>query len=210
METLARDTPAPSRIWLAVALIAWLTVILGYWTALAAHSLTPGTLQAPPSLESADFTISNAGLRHCLVMAVHPKCPCTRASAEQLSRLIARFREQLHCVVLVYKPANESDDWTDTNLIKSLSEQPGTRLLVDVNGQKALKLGMSTSGAVILYSPQGRARYWGGITAARGHAGDNLGADAIASVLNGSPPEDVSQPVYGCHIQGATAKEEQH
>lgn len=41
------------------------------------------------------------------------------------------------------------------------------------------------SGAVILYSPQRVPPNWGGITAGRGHSGDSLGVDAIASVLRG-------------------------
>lgn len=208
METLARGTRAPGQFWLAVTLIAWSTAILGYWTALAAHSLTPGEIQAPPPLDNSPVSIRSDGLRYCLVMAVHPKCPCTRASANELARLLARFQEQMQCVVLVYEPANETADWSDTALVDSLRRQPDTRIIVDIDGRQALGLGMSTSGAVILYSPQGQACYWGGITASRGHAGDNLGADAIAAILKGGKPDFVSQPVYGCHIQWAADSEE--
>jgi hypothetical protein len=134
-------------------------------------------------------------------MAVHPKCPCTRASATELARLIARFHGQLQCVVLVYQPAGESDAWCDTRLVRDLKQQPDTQLISDIDGQQALSLGMSTSGAVVLYSPSGEPCYWGGITAARGHEGDNLGSDAIAAILEGQSPTSISQPVFGCHIQ---------
>lgn len=201
MDTRTGGARAPRRFWLTTALCAWGAVVFGYWGALAAHSRAPGTKRIPPHLSAVSATFQTREHRYLLVMAVHPKCPCTRASSDELARLVSTFQDRLDCVVLVFRPENESDDWTETGFVAALRREPNTRVLVDVEGRQALELGMSTSGSVALYSPQGLPQYWGGITSARGHAGDNLGSDAIADLLRGRQPTSSSQPVYGCHIQ---------
>jgi hypothetical protein len=205
METLAKGARAPGRIWLVGALCAWSAAILGYWGVLAAHSLTPGREQPPPPLRPTHAWIQSAAGRHLLIMAVHPQCPCTRASAENLARLIAKFHDRLECIVLVYRPRAAGDEWSDTDLVASLRQQPNTRIVIDVDGLEALALGMSTSGAVALYSPDGRLRFWGGLTTERGHAGDSLGTDAITEILNGRQPDHISQSVYGCQLRSTEA-----
>jgi hypothetical protein len=53
---------------------------------------------------------------------------------------------------------------------------------------------------VILYDAAGRLRFSGGITAARGHAGDNLGRSAIVELLEGDSPTATATPVFGCSL----------
>ncbi len=57
------------------------------------------------------------------------------------------------------------------------------------------ELGSSTSGQVLLYDPSGRLAFSGGITAARGHVGDNAGSDAIVGLVMGWPVVNTSTAV---------------
>jgi len=201
MNHLTIGVRKSGRVWLPILFIAWFAAVLGLWAWLTTYSLTPGAKFAPPDLRSVRVPFETTGNRHLLVMAIHPKCPCSRASVGELARLASRFRDELNCVVLTYQPHEQSADWIETDLVASARGLPNTMVLIDVDGRDAAALGMNTSGAVVLYSPQGVPQFWGGITIGRGHYGDNLGSDAVISVLDGGQLPQASQPVYGCRIQ---------
>jgi hypothetical protein len=152
-------------------------------------------------LAVAGVPLSTDGTKHLLVMAIHPRCPCSRASVGELTRLLTWHRDQLSCAMLVYQPHDATRDWLETSLVASARALPGTAIVADVDGQYAARLGMSTSGAVVLYSPKGTVEFHGGITPSRGHWGDNLGADAIGTLLAGEEPLRRAAPVYGCPIR---------
>ena len=201
MDAPAIGVSAPSRVLFWVALSTWGAAVVGYWAWLAVYSYSPGRLLAPPTLRQVRMPFAPEGGRHLLVMALHPRCPCSRSSIGELSRLTSKFHDDLKCVVLVYKPGDATDNWLETDLVAVVRQLPDTDVVVDDDGRQALRLGMKTSGSVILYSPQGIPQFWGGITAGRGHFGDNLGSDAISAVMHGQQPTQRSQPVYGCQIQ---------
>jgi len=70
----------------------------------------------------------------------------------------------------------------------------------DDNGDEARRFGAATSGYVVLYDMRGQLLFKGGITAGRGHAGDNAGADAIKSLLRGRSVDMNRAPAYGCSL----------
>jgi hypothetical protein len=183
-----------------VAMATWAVLVVAALGGLAAYSFAPGPQSAPPPRGQFQPSDASNDDRFELVMAVHPKCPCTRASVGELARLVARFPDQLRCTVLAYRPANADADWDETVLIQSARQQPHTTVVFDDEGKHVRELGMSTSGSVILYSPAGKPEYWGGITMARGHAGDSIGSDAIHAILTGRTPDRRTAPVFGCAI----------
>jgi hypothetical protein len=77
---------------------------------------------------------------------------------------------------------------------------PGVNVHEDVDGATARLFGAETSGFVVLYDPRGKLLFKGGITSSRGHAGDNLGEDTIASLLAGQIARSTRTPVYGCSL----------
>jgi len=137
-----------------------------------------------------------------LVFFAHPHCPCTRASAEELNRLMAKCNGKVAAHVLFLSPANLSEDWTKTDLWKSVGAIPGVTVHADRDGAQARLFGAETSGQVVLFSPRGRLLFAGGITGGRGHAGDNAGENALASLLNGDKTRISQTPVYGCELFG--------
>ncbi|QDT73603.1 hypothetical protein I41_27920 [Lacipirellula limnantheis] len=172
----------------------WLVTIVGGFAVLANHSLSPGRQHRPPRHWPAASVIACSATSASLVMFIHPDCPCALASLGELDRLIARHADRLHVSLLVYE---------------RLSNQPrrqpppavnGVSMILDVGGREALRFGAATSGQVALYDAAGLLQFNGGITVARGHAGDSDGTAAIDAILRGEEPAVRQTPVFGCSI----------
>jgi hypothetical protein len=54
---------------------------------------------------------------------------------------------------------------------------------------------------VVLYDPEGRLVYRGGITGARGHSGANAGRAAVVAAIERSPNALDRGPVFGCPLE---------
>src|SRR5207248_10565652 len=130
-----------------------------------------------------------------LVMFAHPRCPCTRASIEELNRLLARCQGKLATRVLFFQPSNYPPEWSRGSLWKSAEAIPGVIAQRDLDGLEARRFGAETSGFVVLYSASGHLLFRGGITGSRGHAGDNTGMEAIISLVNGERAGNSQTPV---------------
>ncbi|MDB6025231.1 MAG: hypothetical protein JWM68_1454 [Verrucomicrobiales bacterium] len=153
-----------------------------------------------PQYWPSDAPISRASDRATLMLFAHPKCPCTRATVEELNRLLARCSHPVATRVFFLKPANAPKDWTETGLWRSAAAIPGVEVKEDPEGKFASQFGASTSGSVLLYDAKGRLLFKGGITSSRGHAGDNVGSDTIVSLLDGNDNGLKQTPVFGCSL----------
>jgi hypothetical protein len=71
---------------------------------------------------------------------------------------------------------------------------------IDEAGREAARFGATTSGHVLLYDRGGRLRFSGGITASRGHVGDNAGRAALLGLLIHGETERERTPVFGCPL----------
>ena len=73
-------------------------------------------------------------------------------------------------------------------------------MVVD-DGREARLFGAATSGQTMVYGRNGHLLFSGGITAARGHYGDNAGASAIGALLEQPTPQSGRKTaVYGCAL----------
>jgi hypothetical protein len=138
--------------------------------------------------------------RDTLIMFAHPRCPCTRASVEELNRLLAQSNGRIDAHVLFFRPPNYPADWSHTELRRTVESIPGITVQDDINDVLARKFGAETSGYVLLYNPEGQLLFRGGITGSRGHAGDNAGGSAIISLALGKGTAITQTPVYGCSL----------
>jgi hypothetical protein len=164
------------------------------------YSLTPGTAGTPPAFWPAQSRLARKLGALTLAMVVHPHCPCTRASIAELEILMAHARGQLDAWVIFLKPRGFNDSWTKTSLWISAAAIPGVSAVVD-DGAEARLFGAATSGQTMIYDRNGRLLFSGGITAARGHFGDNAGASAIAALLEQAAPRAGGKTaVYGCAL----------
>src|SRR5882724_6964427 len=121
-----------------------------------------------------------------LILALHPQCPCSRATVGELARLMAGCQGKLNARVIMLCPAGKPAGWEGTGLWSDSAAIPGVVVTVDPDGQDARRFGAATSGQALLYSADGRLLFAGGITESRGHAGDNAGRSAIAALVLGA------------------------
>lgn len=163
-------------------------------------SLEPGQSPAAASQWPATSALTAPGGKPALVLFLHPLCPCSRATVDELSVLLAKADLPLNVqAVFVGEadggPVEESDLWEQVQAL------PGVTLRKDHDGVEAAKFHSKTSGDAFLFDAAGRLQFRGGLTAARGHAGDNFGVDSIVRILNeGKAASSPSGPVFGCSL----------
>ena len=66
---------------------------------------------------------------------------------------------------------------------------------------EAERFGAETSGHTFLFDPSGRLLFNGGITASRGHSGDNAGESSIVSLINNHTAKIGQTFVFGCSFK---------
>ena len=178
---------------LSIAIVAGMGILWRY-------SLTPGGVGTPRALWPTQSRLARKSGSLTLVMVVHPRCPCTRASIAELETLMTQARGRLNADVIFLKPSGFSDHWTRTSLWRSVVAIPGINAMVD-DGREARMFGAATSGQTMVYDRVRHLLFSGGITAARGHYGDNASESAIAALLERPASHDsLKTAVYGCAL----------
>lgn len=167
--------------------------------ALSHYENTPGRVGVISQVWPAT-QIERAADRPTLVMLAHPHCPCTAASVGELAQIMARLQGRIAAYVLFVKPKGAGRDWDDTSLRRSAEAIPGVKVIFDPDGAEAHRFGAETSGHTFLFGADGRLLFSGGITASRGHSGDNVGESAIVAVVNHQAPTISQTLVFGCSL----------
>ena len=185
--------------------VLWLAAVTGGSLALFNYANTPGRDGCAPRQWVADSAIKHDSGIPTLVMFAHPRCPCTRASIGELNSLMAHCRGKVSANVVFYRPKS-AEQWPESDLWRSAAAIPGVKVRWDDDGIEARRFHAQTSGSTLLYDSQGRLLFSGGITGARGHAGDNAGHAAVAALLLGSVPDLTKTPVFGCALTGSESK----
>jgi hypothetical protein len=183
-----------------LSVLLWLAVVGGGFFILWKYENTASGATTPPARWPIKSAIQRDFNKPTLVMLAHPRCPCTRASLGELARLMAVSQNKVTVYVLFFKPAEFSADWEKTDLWYSAERIPGVVVLSDENGAEAKRFQATTSGQVVLYNAEGQLRFNGGITASRGHAGDNTGRDTIVSLLTNHATERQETLAFGCSL----------
>ena len=187
-----------------------LTIILGFaWAAtavLGGHALlkyesSPGKVGQLPSSWPANSIVQLANDRPTLVMIAHPQCPCTRASMGELAQVMARAQGNVRAYVLFFTPRDSEANWQNAGLRRSAAQIPGVTVLSDIDGIEAQRFGAETSGHTFLFDPSGRLLFNGGITASRGHAGDNAGESSLLSLIDNHASQLTQTFVFGCSLK---------
>lgn len=187
------------------ALIVWGTAMIASFIWLCAYSNTAGAIEAAPErLDTvAKFDDLVEQESKLLFLFVHPRCPCTWATARQLDRIVRGHSTPCRILTYAFYPTDQSAEelevWRQTRLLAFLATIPNTEIVDDVGGAEALRNGAFTSGTVLFYD-DGILKFQGGITSTRGHEGDAIGSDAIANLLANQKPARSDAPVFGCPL----------
>jgi hypothetical protein len=179
---------------------AWMLTAATGAVFISNYESTPGATDKTPAHWPEGTQIALDSKRDTLVMFVHPKCPCTRASMEELNQLLGQHNGQIAAHIFFFRPANFPKDWVQTDLWRSAAAIPGVTSQEDIDGATARQFGAETSGFTVLYSPRGELLFKGGITDGRGHIGDNPGKAALVSLARGETAAVTQTPVYGCKL----------
>ncbi len=189
-------------VWGVAAAAVWFSMV-SYGTGAAGQPDASGENASWPDVPGITLAPDRATVVYC----IHPRCPCTRASTRQLSRVLhlpsVSADELPALVVLISVPAKHSAEFRQTDIVAAAAELPGARLVYDEGGLWTSQLGASNSGAVIVFDPQGNRLFHGGLTASRGHEGASSGMSRLQQVLFESPSAHNSQegtPVFGCRL----------
>ena len=183
----------------ALLALSWLGVVgLGIKT-LTNYETGAGDPGAAPKNWPSQSRIQPSDDLATLVMVAHPQCPCTRASIDELAQAMARVQGKARAYVLFLKPKDAAKDWEKTALWHAAAAIPGVTVLTDPEGRETNLFNLKTSGHTLLFN-KGRLLFSGGITASRGHSGDNAGESAIVSLLNGGGSVRNQTLVFGCSL----------
>ena len=191
----------------SMSIFAWAVVVGTGLFALAKYEATPGpAAQGDTSVAVMPAKFVSPG-KMTLVMFVHPKCPCSEASLQELSELMTNYGNRLSATVVVFQPSRRTDEWSTSTLWREAAEIPGVMVRSDVDAILAKKCAAQTSGQTFLYDEKGRLVFEGGITGSRGHVGDNDGLEAVIGLASGRASADAPRafaPVFGCPIYGCS------
>ncbi|RYX86848.1 hypothetical protein EON83_01305 [bacterium] len=179
--------------------LAWLFLVTAGLGFTLNYEATPGVAATASDWPVASHLQLATNKATLLVMA-HPQCPCTRATIEELNNLLASCQDKVQVNVLFWKPKGYPKNWEQTALWRAAAAIPGVKVVTDEGGVEAHRFHASTSGQVFLFNPTGKLIFSGGITAGRGHIGDNAGRDAIVSLLTTGKAERQKTFVYGCSL----------
>jgi hypothetical protein len=204
VQTQSIEPSTSTQRWPFVLAAVWMAVVLFGLVMLWRYASTPAGESEPRLHWPPNSQISLGSDEPTLVMFVHPHCPCTRASIAELAKIAAHGVGQFKGWVVLYKPTESHENWEQTDLAQSAAAIPGMHVVADADGRLARLFRVTTSGHALLYDTAGDLLFSGGITVARGHAGDNLGEAAIVSLLTGGAAETSRTPVFGCPIVKGT------
>ena len=184
------------RLVTAVAVILWAVGVGGGLWTLWSYENAPGPSASAPPAWPAGTSLARPDGRPVILLALHPQCPCSRATVSELARLAAHVAEPPDVRALVVAPPGMDESLVRSDLWDAASAIPGVRVIHD-DGREARRFGARVSGQVLAYDSRGRLVFNGGITGSRGHEGDNAGRSAIEAMLAGQP-HAATAFVFGC------------
>jgi hypothetical protein len=153
---------------LAAAYLSWML-----------YECRPGRAARPPARYPEDGALPR------LLLFLHPRCPCSRATLEELSRI----GPLPHLEIVL----------SQTMDIAELSNRfPQATFVSDPEGRHRELYQAWTSGQLVGYDAQGNLGFCGGITASRGQRGASLGQANLQAWLHGQPLQESS--VFGCSL----------
>src|SRR5439155_4199740 len=131
----------------------WLLLAVAGMGLLVRYSMTPGRPGHAPSAWPAGTSLERPAGEYTLVLALHPHCPCSRATLEELDAIMGRCRGRLVTRVLFLEPPGFTEGWAQTDLWRHSRRIPGVESRLDPGGRESRMFGALTSGQTALYAP---------------------------------------------------------
>jgi hypothetical protein len=193
-----RKCLVPGQI--TVAFVVWMAAVLGGTFAMMRYANSPGAATTAPAQWPADSSLERDTKHPTLIMFLHPRCPCSRASLGELDVLLAQCSGRFSAYIVFLKAEGTATNWEKSDLWRTASHMAGVTVRTDEGGTEARRFHAETSGQTVLYDPNGALQFEGGITLARGHSGDNAGRSALEDILLSGHAAQSRTPVFGCDL----------
>jgi hypothetical protein len=189
-----------SKVSFLAGLVAWATVVAFGFGWLTLYETRPGAGAAASGHWPPDSGLRRDPGRWTLLLFLHPRCPCSRASLEELDTIVSEAGDRVCAYVIFCKPRGVPPGWEKTATWRRAGAVRGVSVYCDDGDEERRRFGPETSGHTLLYDPDGRLCYSGGITRARAQTGDSPGRSAVLSFLRGETPPAREEPVFGCPL----------
>lgn len=177
------------------ALVAvWLVLVCGMYGIVVAYMSSAG--------ESNSVTVDNSDSQSDSSVIVriflHPECPCSKTSLEELREI--DFPSHIRIVAYFVVPEEYNDAWAMQDLWQLAGTVPSLERVLDHKGIITSKYAVKTSGHVIVEKTPKSIVFSGGITIGRGHRGNNQGKTAVDKLVHGYNSHVSQTPVFGCAL----------
>lgn len=192
--------------WLVLLAGAWLSAATAGLLAIADYDAKPCASAQPPLrwplLNSwGEESLPRNSSQPTLLLFLHPKCPCSRASLSEVARLAHAEQGRVNIIVLFTQPANVADDWSHTDLWQQAVANRELLTVIDQAGLVTQQFGVQTSGQILLYDRHGNLQFDGGVTPGRGHTGESVGRFLLSAIIAGQTPAIPKRcATFGCPL----------
>ena len=182
-----------------VAFALWLAAVAVVFGALGIYGSNPGPSYPAPVHWPQDTQVERYANGSTLLVFLHPGCPCSRATLDNLKDVIADSSLSIVLISSEYASKVASDLASCRQQIRELERCDNTTHFHDIDSREAKWFHATTSGYCLLYDERGMIKFSGGITSSRGHQGANAGMACLKAALS-SDSAHFSYPVFGCPL----------
>lgn len=183
-----------------VALSVWAAMVSYGVASLLIYDSKPGQAASAPLSIPDDLEEKEGRDKPLMLVFLHPHCPCSRATLDQLEAILVSNKQEFECRVLIVVPSEADPGWENGPLLERVASISGISVERDFGGAAAKRFAAATSGQVLFYGSNRSLGFSGGITASRGHSGESLGARALLHLLENRLAPSTIAPVYGCPL----------
>lgn len=187
------------------AFALWVIAVVAVLGSMIVYGGSAGAQRPAPEIWPSNTTIVRSLDRPTLLVFLHPDCPCSRATLDNLEPIVGNrdIAVVLVCLGEIDLATREELDGLGgcQRQLRRWDKHSNITVLSDPDGEETDRFGAATSGFCLLFDAQGKLAYHGGVTSSRGHRGANAGAKSLKTILDGSGPAASSYPVYGCALQ---------
>lgn len=195
-----KDGPVIKAL-LLLAYMIWSALLLTGHLVLFEYEMTASPLANTKRVFPQKSIVQIAKGRQNIILFLHPMCPCSMASVDEFHELMRAGEKDSVGTVVAFMPHDMQSEWALQPVFSRLKRIRNVSIVYDSNGAQADLFGATTSGHVLIYDGRGILQFSGGITASRGHSGDNANFELAKKSIHDRNPKFVTTPVLGCALR---------
>lgn len=184
-----------------ILLCAWLGLVFLGLSRLNDFSQTPGKSSEVPFKFPSHSTLASRSKKPLLLVFIHPKCVCSRATVSELEKLIPHL-SNIEVKVIFNQFSGRDIAWTKNDLWVRAEKIKGIEMILDERSRETQMFKVETSGHTFLFDEKGELVFSGGITPARGHEGESNGQMMIKKWIKTRANMSTFEKVFGCELFG--------